>query len=267
MLFSGKRAKQGKQEKQQGLKPASLGFPLFDMHCHMLASVDDGAENEAEMYRMLDLSYEDGIRMICFTPHFQLDFYGDNCDESLSSFEKAKAYAKEKYPDLSLFLGNELFYHADALSHLMQGTCRTLNGSRYVLMDFNSGVELREIRSAVTQLLTHGYRPVLAHLERYPCFGLNLHPVEELCRQGCLVQVNASSFDGEWGRAAKKRAEKMLSRGVVYAIASDAHHAEFRAPGLSGCAARVAEEYGEGLARRLFYENPLRLMKNERVGS
>ena len=261
MFFSWKQ--KTKQAKKEG---ETLPFPLFDMHCHMLCRVDDGARDEAEMYRMIDLSYADGIRGICFTPHFQFEFYGDNRERVARAFDIAGAYAKEKYPELSLYLGNELFYHADALSYLMSGTCRTLNGSRYVLMDFEASVESRKIEAAVSRLVSHGYRPVLAHLERYHCFGTDTRQAEEFCRMGCLIQVNASSFDGEWGRVAKKRADKLLSRGLVYAIASDSHHTDVRAPGLSACGARVADTYGEQVARRLFYDNPVRLMKNERVG-
>ena len=231
----------------------------------MLSGVDDGATDDAEMCRMLEMSYADGIRGICFTPHFQYAFYGDNRRASEQAFARAKKYAEEHLPGLSLYLGNELFFHADALEYLMDGSCRTLNGGRYVLTDFDSEVPLGQIKSAVSQLISRGYIPVLAHVERYSCFGRDIRPIGEFRRQGCVIQVNASSFDGEWGRDAQRRAKKLLSHAVVHVIASDAHHADFRAPGLSACAYRVAEKYGEAYARELFYENPLRLMQNERL--
>lgn len=240
-------------------------FSTFDMHCHILCGTDDGAATEEEMFRMLDMSYADGVRGICFTPHYQYTFYGDNRDAGASAFERAREYAAKNYPDMELYLGNELFYHADALEYLNRKECRTLNGSRYVLMDFESDVSLHQIQKATSQLISHGYRPVLAHVERYAHLGTGIKQVEEFVAEGCVIQVNASSFTGEWGRMAKWRAKKLLSHYVIHVIASDAHHENFRKPGLSACANWISDKYGEDYARELFDANPRKIIRNERI--
>ena len=42
---------------------------LFDVHCHMVPGVDDGAADLEESLAMLKMQHEDGVRKIIITPH------------------------------------------------------------------------------------------------------------------------------------------------------------------------------------------------------
>ena len=66
-----------------------------DIHAHLLFGVDDGAKDEATMRAMLDAAYQDGVRTLCATPHFQPDFYGDNLKARDEAFLRLSAYAEE----------------------------------------------------------------------------------------------------------------------------------------------------------------------------
>ena len=50
---------------------------LFDIHCHIVPSVDDGASSAEEAYKMLQMEYRQGVRNIIATPHYrlQIDVY------------------------------------------------------------------------------------------------------------------------------------------------------------------------------------------------
>ena len=92
---------------------------FVDIHCHALFRVDDGALDEQMMYNMLDMAYDNGTRIICFTPHFKI-FEFDSDEEIYSHmnrlerrFKIANEYVIEKHPDMQLFLGNEIMYHSD----------------------------------------------------------------------------------------------------------------------------------------------------------
>ena len=50
---------------------------FVDLHCHLLFRVDDGAQDEDAMKKMIDIAYSDGIRHICFTPHFKIFEFED----------------------------------------------------------------------------------------------------------------------------------------------------------------------------------------------
>ena len=119
---------------------------FFDLHSHMLCRVDDGTRSEEEMYSMLDRSYADGVRGLFLTPHFSPGMFGDTRETAKESFALLTAYAKEKYPDMELFLGNELGYYDGCQRALEAGDCNTLAGSRYVLVDFSEYEEFNTIR-------------------------------------------------------------------------------------------------------------------------
>ena len=42
---------------------------LFDMHCHIVPAVDDGAQSVKEAFAMLQMEYDQGVRKIIVTPH------------------------------------------------------------------------------------------------------------------------------------------------------------------------------------------------------
>lgn len=64
---------------------------FVDIHCHSLAGVDDGAQSIEEMYKMLDIAYEDGIRTICFTPHIRHTWLDRKPSALLEAFVKASS--------------------------------------------------------------------------------------------------------------------------------------------------------------------------------
>ena len=43
---------------------------LFDIHCHIIPSVDDGAADLKEAEELLRMEYSQGVRNIILTPHF-----------------------------------------------------------------------------------------------------------------------------------------------------------------------------------------------------
>ena len=48
---------------------------LFDIHCHIVPSVDDGASSAEEAYKMLQMEYRQGVRNIIATPHYRLQMF------------------------------------------------------------------------------------------------------------------------------------------------------------------------------------------------
>ena len=66
---------------------------IFDMHCHIVPFVDDGAEDMKEALAMLKEEYLQGVRGIIVTPHFRLGMFE-------TSFEEVKkqivAYIRQK---------------------------------------------------------------------------------------------------------------------------------------------------------------------------
>lgn len=227
----------------------------------MLWGVDDGPRSEEKMKQMIEASYNDGVRKICFTPHFHPAIYGKNKDKSEAVLEALRADSKEKYPDLELFIGNELRYDVGYLDWVRDGNCRTLNGTKYLLIDFSEYEEAAVIIKTLESILASGYKPVLAHAERYRKLHFSMRQLIDLSERGVVIQVDAQSVFGGWGFSSKVRSRKLLKMRMADIVASDAHNLSDRPPQLSKCYEYVASKCSERYAEAIFCNNPAAILE------
>ena len=238
---------------------------FFDLHVHMLCGVDDGAGSQEEMFAMLESAYADGTRALCLTPHYSPYLFGDTLEQSAKSFAILRKYVAEKHPDMRIYLGHELGYHRSCVDALNEGRCRSMAGSRYVLVDFPESVDFFEIQSAMDLLQRSGYFPILAHTERYQELYSHFRWIKEFVEGGGIVQVNASSVGGAWGNKAKKQWIKLLKHGLVHIISSDGHNTTTRPPQMSSCLAYLQKHCSEKQVCDLVWGNAWRVIKDEPI--
>ncbi|MBQ0102275.1 MAG: hypothetical protein KBT31_05730, partial [Firmicutes bacterium] len=205
-----------------------------DIHIHILPGVDDGADNVDVMKAMLDRIYDEGVRLVCATPHCSRELFGDNRKLILPAFEQLKEYAA-RYPDLKVCLGNELRYSQNCIEAVRDGNCLTLNGSRYVLIDFEEDESEKVIIDAMHRILSTGYTPVLAHAERYVKLSAKPEDLNRLRRDGVIIQVDSMSVFGGWGFSSKLRSRKILKNYCADVVGSDGHNLSSRPPILAKC--------------------------------
>lgn len=230
-----------------------------DIHIHALYGSDDGPKTEQQMQELVDAAYADGTRVLCLTPHYHPGYFGENRDASQQAFEALTAYAREKYPDLELYLGNELRYSRGCGEWLETGACRTLNRTDHVLVDFYHDEPQKNIVRALERLMNAGYTPVLAHVERYR--EISTATARELARKGIWLQIDVQSLFGGYGLGAQLRAKALLKAGLVDIVSSDAHDLSRRRPELSKGYQYVTRKYGEEYANAVFYENAVGLLE------
>ncbi|MBQ8392251.1 MAG: hypothetical protein IJX51_00620 [Clostridia bacterium] len=246
-------------------------FEIADIHCHMLGGVDDGAKNTDEMKTMLDIAYNDGIRHICFTPHFKIYHFKDS--DSIKAynkladdqFEVAKEYVSEKYPDLHLYIGNEIMYHAGVIDSSDTNLCRRINNGSYLLVEFQPEITIFEMRNAVSKILRKGFIPVIAHVERYTELVKKPNFAWELKEYGALLQVNASTVTKAKFGKTKAFLNFLFKKSYVDVIASDAHSSDVYKPIISKAAEKILKKYGEATARRVCYTNPIAIINNVKL--
>ena len=114
-------------------------------------------------------------------------------------------------------------------------------------------------------MLSGGYYPIAAHTERYRNVCCKTNGIIELTDMGCFIQVNAGSIMGKYGSGTKFLTRKMLKEDLVHFIATDAHDLYKRNPCLSQCAQYIGKKYGESSAKRLFYDNPMCVLRGEYI--
>ena len=244
-------------------------YALIDLHCHTLFGVDDGATDFEVSKKMLEIAYNDGIRAICFTPHFKIHRFED--DEKieryntkiLQNFETLSEYAKQRFPDLMLCLGNEIMYHNDVCESISSEKCRFLNNSKYVLIEFRPNTSEFDISNSISRLTRKGFIPVIAHIERYVAFAKSFSFFKEMKDMGAIMQVNAGSITKfKIGRTAAL-INKALKNHFVDLIATDAHDEKAVIPCLSKALKKIEKRYGENYAKKLFHDNPLSIINND----
>ena len=238
---------------------------FFDLHNHMLFGVDDGAQTREMMHAMLDMSYSDGVRAICLTPHFSPYLFGDTSAHSREVFCQLEEYAALKYPDMKLFLGHELGYYHGCEARLRSGRCRTLAGSRYVLVDFPAHAEFFEIQQAMNRMRAEGFCTVLAHAERYRSIATQFEWIKDYVAGGGLIQINASSICGRRFSSTRAMCTRLLREDLVHVIASDGHNLDARPPIMSVCMDYLSKHLSKQKIEELTWENAWRIVENKNV--
>lgn len=204
---------------------------LFDMHCHILPGVDDGSKNMEMSLDMLQIAYEEETRKILLTPHYMIGRNHYKGPEVLDErFQELKAEAAKRYPELTLYLGNEILYEEGVVELLKAGQIHTMNGTRYVLVEFSVTTPFRQIREAIRLLSEARYLPIIAHVERYHCLTKRMERIEEMLDMRALLQMNISSVEGGFLNENKRWCRKLLKDGCITFLGTDAHNVDSRAP-------------------------------------
>ena len=235
---------------------------LIDIHSHLLAGVDDGAKNCEESLKILQISYKEGIRHIILTPHFHVSRKSASYAHIEMAIEELKREMVKNHIDISLYHGSELYYSHELISSLENKVASTLNGTNYILVEFNPLEEYSYIKDAFFTLVCNDYLPILAHAERYECLFQKKERIADLKRSGIRLQLNAAAILGNDGREYKKRTKYILEKEFADFIASDTHDSEKRKPCLRECADLIEKKYGREYWDLLFSENPRKLIEN-----
>ena len=237
-----------------------------DLHNHALYACDDGPKSEKDMQSLIDAIYKDNIRYLCLTPHYHPGYFGENSERADRSFEKLSRYVSEKYPDLRLYRGNELRYDRGCVGWVKEGRCHSLNGSKYVLIDFSHNEEGDVIVKGTNSILSAGYIPVLAHVERYRKIAGNMEFIRELRENGVVIQADAQSILGVFGFGSRRSCKRMLAHHLVDVVATDAHGSILRPPSITESYRYIEKHFGKKYAETVCVHNPYAILENRRLG-
>lgn len=177
---------------------------IYDIHCHIVPGVDDGATDIGETVKLLRMEYEQGVRTVIATPHFRFRMFETPAEKVREQFRLVEKAASEISPDLHVYLGCEFHANMEMLPMLREQKVMTMAGSRYVLTEFSHNSEESYIRERLGALLSGGYKPIMAHIERYEATRNSLDFVEELADMGVYMQINADSITGKDGFFTKR---------------------------------------------------------------
>jgi protein-tyrosine phosphatase len=249
---------------------------LFDIHCHLLSGVDDGAQSMDEAVKMARMAWDDGVRDILVTPHVNHPQGFDGPADGVAGvrqFQALQEAVKSCCPGLRLHQGGENYVRRNGGTTQFK-RFQPLAETKYLLVEFSREITLSQLQHAVDELQLAGWKPVLAHVEVYPCFvdgaadgvadgsadGAGMKAIAQLRADGVLIQCNAAHLVAGGSNGFVMR---LLRKGFVDFIASDGHNLAQRKPLLSKAFKAVASRFGVQEATRLFVENPNALLAGE----
>ena len=236
-----------------------------DIHCHVVPFVDDGADAMETSQTMIGMAYKSGTRRIIATPHYGTARAKASTGRMVRRFKMLEDWVESAYPDMEIYLGQELSYHSEIEEEIKKGRALTMADSQYALIEFRPGDQYSRIRQGLESIQISGYRPILAHAERCEVLAGNVDYIEELVHMGIYVQVNASSITGKNGRFIKGAVKKMLKRNLVHLVGSDGHDLQKRKPVLIDAVKDVKRRYGWDYAERIFISNPECIIYNQYI--
>ena len=222
---------------------------MIDFHSHILPGIDDGSDSPETSLEMLVREREQGVELVCLTPHFYADYttperFFRHRAGAFDALRRAMDESGEAFPLLRL--GAEVrFFDGISNASILDDLC--LEGTNLLLLEMPFASWSDRMVSEVGELCRRGLQPVAAHIERY--FGLaSKKTMRRFLSLDILVQSNAEFF---LSRRTSRKALRMLRDGQIHFLGSDAHNLTSRAPNLGGAWSLVSKQLGAGAIERL----------------
>ena len=199
-----------------------ISSDYVDIHSHLLPGIDDGAVAIEDTLFLITELQKMGFKQFITTPHIYTSVW-DNNKEIIE--QKYNETLPTLTKDTALKFGAEYMIDPYFVKLFQNESLATLKDN-YVLVELsylNPPIQLYDI---LFELQIAGYRPILAHPERYPFYNSNLNEFTKLKNAGCLFQLNLLSTVGYYGVEATKSCQLLLKKGLIDYVGSDVHHAK-----------------------------------------
>jgi tyrosine-protein phosphatase YwqE len=193
-----------------------------DFHSHLVPSVDDGVEKIEEAIEIIKYLKSIGYNRIYTSPHIMQEGYV-NTKLGLESVFNSHFNAYNQVLPTSLIA--EYFVDEAFVKLVAQKDLLTF-GQNYILIETSMNYDFPIFNEALFQLQTQGYKPILAHPERYAFIydeGNYIEKYEELKERGVLFQLNLFALVGLYGQKVQKVAETLIEHNLYDYVSSDIH--------------------------------------------
>lgn len=239
---------------------------MYDLHCHMLPSIDDGAQTMEQAIELAKAAIDNGITHSIVTPHIHPGRYANTYQNIHDSFMEFQQTLKQHELDLKLGFAAEVRLSIEIMSMVEQHQIPfygQLNGEKIMLLECPHSHIPAGTDKLIYWLLKQNIRPLIAHPERNKDILRKPEKLDLFIQTGCLLQITADALTGGFGEIAKKRADYMVSEGYATVLASDAHNIKHRPPRLQpGLDAAIAL-IGEQAANKLVIDNPKAICQSQ----
>ncbi|MDL5049245.1 hypothetical protein QQ054_24840 [Oscillatoria amoena NRMC-F 0135] len=197
---------------------------LVDIHSHLLPGLDDGVKSLDESGQLIREFETMGYRKLITTPHIISDSYRNTPEVILSKLAELKSYLAEREINVQVEAAAEYYLDEELVQSVEHSKPLLTFGTDYLLFETNFMVEPLNLKEFIFTLTTRGYKPVLAHPERYVFLQQNPEKLEDLINRGVLFQLNINSLTGYYSKPAQTLARKLIENKWIHFVGSDCHN-------------------------------------------
>ncbi|RXJ02262.1 tyrosine protein phosphatase [Anaerobacillus alkaliphilus] len=238
---------------------------MIDIHCHILAGVDDGPKTIEQSLAMAKLAVEEGITTIIATPHHFNGSYENSREKIFTEVDMLNEVLLDAKIPLTILPGQETRIHGEMVKNLEKAEILTLNNTnKYLFVELPSDHVPRYTNKLLYDIQLQGLTPIIVHPERNSEIIETPDLLYKLVESGALTQVTASSVTGRFGKKIKKFTNDLIEHNLTHFIASDAHNTTSRSFHLREAYELIDKQYGVSY-RYLFQENTELLVKGSFV--
>jgi protein-tyrosine phosphatase len=198
---------------------------FVDIHSHLIPGIDDGSKSTEDSLSMMNSLRDMGFTQFITTPHIFQTVWNNTPTIIQREEEKLKTVLLKEEKPFQIKAAAEYMLDISISARLESEKLLTLKDN-IVLVEMsylNPPIQLFDL---IYEIQIAGYKPVLAHPERYLFYHSSLEQYEKLKNAGCYFQLNLLSAVGYYGIGVTKTADTLLKKGLIDFVGSDVHHSK-----------------------------------------
>ena len=197
---------------------------IVDLHSHLIFDVDDGSKSIENSIELISGLSKLGYKKLITTPHIMGDFYRNSKENLFPKRDIIREELKKNNINIQFECAAEYYLDESLISKLKSNENLLTFGDNYVLFETSFMNKPNQLYEVIFDLLANGYKPILAHPERYLYLHETFEHYQELKEKGVLFQMNINSINGYYSKPVKKIAEKLISEKMINFLGSDCHN-------------------------------------------
>jgi len=220
-----------------------------DIHSHLIPNIDDGAKDIEDSIALIKELTLLGYEKLITTPHIS-DMFCNTKEQILKGYHILKEELLRRGIDVEIEVAAEYYVDDHFETLLEKEELLTFGEEKYLLIEFSYFTPPYDLENLIYDILLKGYKPVLAHPERYLYWHQNFKKYRELKEEmGVLFQVNINSLNRYSNEMVYQTAESFIRKGMVDFVGSDTHHMKH--------IKNLKRSFNESLYKKIFQQNSI----------